>query len=172
MKLFLAFLFLSSGLAFADARDPLDPSSCEGPLLSNERALELLGPSRAVNLSRDMPEGRLYGYSRIRQKLGGAVGQWHESRLGLVPVRPILSNHEGELRFEPNYDVVRTTYDLDCELVAPAADRDHYVCQPREDFPRFASGTLYATVTDQCIRFFSYSYGKGEDQEWAYLLRY
>lgn len=172
MKTLLALLFLSSSFALADARDPLDPESCQGPLLSNERALELLGPSPAVNLSRDLPDGRLYGYSRIRQKLGQAVGQWHETNLGLVPIRPILANEEGSLRFEPNYDVVRTTYDLDCELVAPGSNRDHYVCQPRDGFPRFVSGTIFATVTDQCIRFFSYAYGKSSDQEWAYLLRF
>jgi hypothetical protein len=175
MRLYWAFflmLLLSSPAIAGD--DPFDPGACAGPAMTNERALELLGRYSEINLANGASGGLLRGQSRVRQKMGGAIGKWYDSAERLVPVRPYIVNADGFLGFKLYYFYMNrspeTRHEMTCTFIG---DNGSFTCLASDpEGPKFGSGAFSGVLKNNCMRMFSSESSNTIDREWAFLIRF
>lgn len=173
MRLFVltVLTFAFSNAAFATSDDPFNPDSCQGPIMSGTRALEILKEKSSVNLAAlDGEPSEIQGLGRRRQKLNGAVGDWYNYASGLYSLRPYLENSNGTLSLRlvftvSNYSSINTECTLD-------DSKETLSCKTTNGNATVGSGKFTATFTNQCLRLTSSKSSPGDDIEWAYLLKY
>jgi len=174
MRIFLLVLIFGflAGPTMADPvfkGNPFDEQACTGPMMSSERALELLGSEARVGLIDGSTYSELPGTYRMRQKIRGATGPWHESRYD-VGIKPYLYNANGEIGLSISYYPVDENQPIEfsCSL---STSGDAFTC--RSHLSRLVgSGQFVAKLTDNCFRMVSTQSTNAVDEEWAYLMQF
>lgn len=179
MKNVIILLVLALGSSvFAQTDNPFDPASCGGPLMKDERALELLGNQFEVSLVKPTIQNDkkyLEGQSRFRQKINNTYGNWFASKVGLSIINPVIKNVNGELNLHVYYREAPLSFQSNLVLASSMS------CVLNKETQKFActadqTGTgpgpyskFEATLTDNCVRIYSVQKKNSEDREWVYL---
>lgn len=168
------FLMSFTSTSLADVNnEAFDEKSCTGELMSGKKALKLLGNSSSTNLAKTSDDNNalLKGFARRRQKLAGAIGDWHSHSSKISDIKPFLQNNEGELGLWISYRISKYDFNsLNCLL---DSNQNSFSCKLKEeDGPTLGSGEFKAVMTDECLWLKSSSSTQSFDTEWVYLVRY
>jgi len=176
MKTMLALtLMLFSAVAFAGEVNPFDPNgTCDGPTMSAERALEILGSSFSVNLAKNEKEQKLRGASRFRQIINGVRGGWNASLNEHFPIAPFLVNRGGTIGLDVYFSRwTGSYYDSFPMTCAFNAETETFLCQSKEKgAPKFGTNTFEAKLTDSCFSMVSRLESAAQEREWAFTLQF